>query len=98
MSLYSKHPTFYNQPVLLSDAQKHNPYGVIVSFFVDHRLSELREFLSQVVETCLTTDEAPFDEATNRADLLCYLRDTEILLEATYLVSLQYQDKDLDIK
>lgn len=96
MSPYSEHPQFYNQPIWLSDKQKSNPCGVLASFFDDHRLSELREFLYQVSETCLTSEEPPFSEARKRADFLYYQRQVEILLEAAYVVAQQNKDKDLD--
>jgi hypothetical protein len=93
---FIKHPEFYNQPICLSDDQKKNPTGVLVRFFQDHQLCDLRDFFSQVSETCLTSDESPFDEARKRAEFLYYQRQMEILFEAAYLVAQQNQDKDPD--
>lgn len=96
MSQFSEHPAFYNRPIWLSEEQKNNPHGVLVSFFYDYHLIDLREFLSEVSEICLTSDEHPFDEAIKRANLICYHRRFEILLEAAFLVAQLNRDKDPD--
>ena len=93
---YSEHPIFYNHSIYLSAEQKNNPYGVLIRFFQDHRLVDLRIHLSQVSETCLSSDEPPFDEGVKRADLLYYQQQLEIILEAAFLVAQLNQDKDPD--
>lgn len=92
MSPSLKLPEFYNQLIRLSEEQRANPYDILEGFFCDYKLSELRNLLREMLETCLTTDEPPFGVAERRADLLLYIPKMEELLEAAYIVAKQWQD------
>src|SRR5579864_5808418 len=92
MSFFQHQAEFYDLPIHLSPQQKDAPNEVLADFFVDHRLSQLRDYLYEISEACLTTDEWPFREARKRAELLFYLKKLEIFFEAAFLVSRQYQE------
>lgn len=87
MSPFHNHSNFYNQPILLSKDYTKDPAAFLERFFGDYSLSELRAWLAEVSETCLTTDTPPFDESGKRADLLLFLKNVEYLYEAAYLLN-----------
>jgi|SRR6186713_847220 len=91
MSVFLQQAEFYNLPIHLTDEQKANLPQVLANFFVDYRLSELRDLLSQIDEVCLTTNTWPFCEPEKRADLILYHKKLEILFEATFLIAEQHQ-------
>jgi len=84
----SEQPEIYDQPMLLSDTEKLDPYHVIREMFVDTKLYELREFLQDMAETCLTTDRHPFSEPEKRSDLLFFKGQIERCLEAAFIINL----------
>jgi hypothetical protein len=43
-----------------------NPYKVLEEYFDDYSLSEVRNILWQMVEVCLTTDNANFQDGEAR--------------------------------
>ncbi len=95
---YSQNRTFYNQPIFLSKEQKINPYGVLVRFFQDYQLIDLRAHLSEVSKTCLISDDPRFDDGLKRSDLMYCQQQIEMLLEAAFLVAQLNQDKDPDME
>ena len=86
MSYILKLPEIYNQPILLSADEKKDPIQVLKELFFNNNLCELREFLRDVTETCLTTDRPPFSEAEKRSSLLLLKDQIEKCLEAAYLI------------
>lgn len=86
-------PEIYDQPMLLSDTEKQDPYLVIREMFVDTKLCELRDFLKDIAETCLTTDRHPFSEPEKRSDLLFYKGQIERCLEAAFIINLTVKAK-----
>jgi hypothetical protein len=78
---------FYNQPFLLSEDQVINPASVAVDFFADYNLSEVRDTLASITETCLTCDSYHFDSAEKRADFIHFQKKLELLLEAAFVIA-----------
>jgi hypothetical protein len=76
----------FEQPLRLGRRQRQDPIGVLVHFFEDYRLHECRGYLRNMVEVCLTTDNAEFGEAEQRAWLLQQYKDLEALVEAAWLI------------
>ena len=88
MSHYFDNREFYNKPILLTSLEEEKPILAISDLFADLNLSELRELLSQVRETCLTVEHGPFRDADNRSKLLTDFSKIEKALEAAYLLYL----------
>jgi hypothetical protein len=86
MCHFQQHQEFFDKPIRLSDQEKTNPISVIDGFFTDYRLSEIRELNQQMDHICLSTDSPPFQDADERARLLCYREDEEKALEAAFLI------------
>jgi len=89
MSHFADQSTLYNQPLLLSKEQIQDPFGVIDEFFWDYHLGDVRLMELDKTETCLISEEHPFCEAKNRADLLYYQKKLVTLLEAAYVIRQQ---------
>ena len=87
MSEFLNHPDFFDEPVLLSKAEKNDPLMVLREFFADYRLSELRQIQEEIQEICLTTDRPPFFDPQRRADYLLYERNLIGLLEAAFMLA-----------
>jgi hypothetical protein len=79
-----KRKEFYNQPIRL-DTEK--PNEVIKNFFSAYELSEIRQYLWNMVEVSITTDNRIFDEARDRENLMWFYSQLEELIEAAYLLS-----------
>jgi len=80
-------PKLYDQPIWLSKEEKEAPLLVIKRFFEDYKLNELRCYLWQMVETCLTSENTQFAEPVKRADLLHYCQSLEKVLEAAHAMA-----------
>jgi len=93
MSPFHNHPNFYNQPVLLSKENQKDPTAFLERFFGDYNLCELRAWLAEISETCLTTDTAPFDDAAKRADLILFFKNIECLFEAALILKMAHISK-----
>jgi len=74
MQHFKYHPEIFNQPVRLSDE---NPYEVIRDFFLNYRLSEIRQMLWDMVETSLTSRDTVFDGGLERGNLLYFYSQVE---------------------
>ena len=70
-----------------------DPMAFLERFFCDYNLFELRIWLSELSETCLTTDTPPFDEGGKRADLILFLKNIELLFEATLMLKIAHASK-----
>jgi hypothetical protein len=88
MSPFHNHPSFFNQPILLSKEHTKDPATFLDRFFGDYNLSELRAWLADISETCLTTDTPPFDEAGKRADLILFFKNVEHLFETALILKM----------
>jgi len=86
MSHYLEHHQFYNQPILLSEEFRKAPGTFLERFFSDYHLCDLRGILDDILETCLTTDNPPFNDPEKRADLILFHRNLVCLLETAFLL------------
>jgi len=86
MSHFFDHKEFYNKPIFLSPDELASPVHVFEDFFSDYNLSETRDFISKIKETCLTADYGPFRDADNRSRLLVDLKRFEKIMEASYVL------------
>jgi hypothetical protein len=89
MSHFLNHSLIFDLPVRLTQAEMNNPYKFVKEYFDDYSLSEVRNTLWQMVEVCLTTDNANFQDGEARADLINAYEVTEKLLEAVFVISRQ---------
>lgn len=86
MNRYEQHKEFFSQPIRLCEEDKQDPAAVITSFFIDIHLYEVREHLSALLETALTTDNDEYAEPAKRAALLSFLQKLEEMAEAAWLL------------
>ena len=87
MSPFIEHEHFYDEPIRLSEEERERPISVILDVFTKVSLSEIRQFLAEVSETCLTTDIGPFRLAEHRSKLLSNTMDIERVFEACKLLA-----------
>jgi hypothetical protein len=85
-------PELFNTPFLLSPEDKNNPFLVLEDFVIDYKLGELRNILTDISDTCLSSDVPAFDTGEKRADFLYYKNKLELLFEAIYVI-VQQQKK-----
>jgi hypothetical protein len=87
MSRFKNYREIYDQLICLPEESKSDPMQVVMDFFDDYRLSELRQIQNEIERVCLTTDEPPFDEPKERANFLSYSEKLICLLEAVLLLT-----------
>jgi hypothetical protein len=58
-----------------------------------HTIVLLQALLAGIIETCLTTETAPFGEAEKRADLILLFKNIKCLLEAALLLKMAHISK-----
>ena len=80
-------PHLYEQPMWLSKEEKEAPLLVLQKFFEDYKLNELRFYLWQMVEACLTSENSQFAEPVERADLLFHYQALEKVMEAAHAMA-----------
>jgi hypothetical protein len=81
-----------DQILQLSTDEIKDPYSVLTELFIDHKFHEIREFLGDVAETCLTTDRHPFSDAEVRSDCLHYINWLVRCVEASALIAGQRKE------
>lgn len=86
MSYFIAHRELFDRPLRLEKEERNDPFEVIKNFFRDYPLSDCREQFWNMMETCLTTDNAAFCEAEERDVLLQYYKDLEGMMEAAWLI------------
>lgn len=59
---------------------------VIIDFFTDYNLSEVREIHQNIDHVCLTSDVPPFDDPEERDNLLSYRESEEKFMEAALIL------------
>lgn len=92
MSQFLENKELFDRVLLLNEEERRNPLSVFEQFFNDYRLHEFRDTLWAMVETCLTTNNTPFDDPDERANLLLRYKEFQRVLEAGNLL-LQTQQR-----
>lgn len=77
--------SIYNSPVRLTEDEQATPNEVILRYFEDYSLSEVRHYLWLMMEICLTTGGEQFAEPEDRANQLNFFYRIEGLIEAAYI-------------
>ena len=86
MSHFQQHPAFFNKPIKLTEDEKKDPMRVIIDFFTDYNLSEVREIHQNIDHICLTSDAPPFDDPEERDNLLSFRDSEEKVMEAALIL------------
>ena len=94
MSIYSRHKSFFNQPIRLNREEILSPDGVIRTFCNAHHLYEIRQHLWNLVETAISTENELYEEAEKRSALLFFYGQLEEVIEAVYVK--ERQDRATD--
>ncbi|HEX9503230.1 MAG TPA: hypothetical protein VF974_02810 [Patescibacteria group bacterium] len=84
-----------NLLIRLSAEQISHPYGVLEDLCSAFRLGQLRDTLTEMMETCLTGESEAFQKAEKRADILYICKFIEKALEAIFLI-MSRRKVDLD--
>ncbi len=92
MSHFQQHPAFFNKPIRLTEEEKKHPIRVIIDFFTDYNLSEMREINQNIDHVCLTSDVPPFDDPEERDNLLSYRESEERVMEAALIIMETHSD------
>jgi len=82
-----------DQILHLSDDEINDPYSALTELFIDHKLPEIREFLEEVTETCLTTDRHPFSDPEVRSDCIHYINWLVRCVEASSIIASQKKER-----
>ena len=77
----------FSSPIRLSPEQREKPYDVLSDFFADYPLQDLRHVFWQILKTCLTSADYPFDEPSERDSLLALYESLETVLEAAFVIA-----------
>jgi hypothetical protein len=93
MSIASLAREFIDQPYFLLDREKADPTFVFEYTFTVHDLLELKEFLWDALECCLTSNDAPFDAPEGRKKAILYAFTIRKCLEATKLTLDRHREK-----
>jgi len=86
MSQFQQHSAFFNKPIILTEEEKGDPMSVIIGFFTDYNLSEVREIHQNMVNVCLTSNAPPFDDPEERDNLIAFRESEEKLMEAALIL------------
>ena len=86
MSHFQQHPAFFNKPIKLTEEEKKTPMRVIIDFFTDYNLSEVREIHQNIDHICLTSGAPPFDDPEERDNLLSFRESEEKVMEAALIL------------
>jgi len=85
MSIYSRHKSFFNQPIRLNREDMLNPDSVIQTFCNAHHLYDIRQHLWNLVETAISSENELYEEAETRSALLFFYGQLEEVIEAVYV-------------
>jgi len=98
MSHFQQHPAFFNKPIKLTEEEKEDPMSVIIDFFTDYNLSEVREIYQNINHICLTSDAPPFDDPEERDNLLSFRESEEKVMEAALILMETRMDAPLSVQ
>jgi hypothetical protein len=80
-------PGFFDQVHLLLDTEKEDIDAFFKDVFIDHKLWEFKDFLWDALETCLSSNDAPFESADVRKDAIFQMFIVVKCLEAGKLIA-----------
>lgn len=75
-----------NYKANLSKEEKENPSYIIKSFLVETNVKEIRILFSDILETCLTSNDIAFNSGEKRFDLIMNLRNIQCFIQAAELI------------
>ncbi len=87
----------FDQIHLLFDDEKADPDLVFQAIFRETKLSVLKDFLWDSLETCLTSDLAPFDEPEGRRNAMTYTHYIMKCLEAGRRIVDQRTERKIEL-
>lgn len=70
----------------LSKEEMENPSYIMKSFLVEANVKELRTLFSDILETCLTSNDIAFNTGEKRFDLIMNLRNIQCFIQAAELL------------
>jgi len=94
MSTFLEHLDFFDHPIMLPEEFRQAPLLFLKRFFSDYKLSELWDLQFKVLETCLSSGYPPFDDAQERADIILFHKNKQLLFEAAFLLLAQLDSND----
>ena len=71
---------------MLTEFERENPFPTIKDLTTDYTFDELHEFISMMVEVCLTTENLEFSDPIDRSDLLTQARILLMMLKIGYML------------
>jgi hypothetical protein len=77
------HPTWENQPLRLTEAEKQNLYGVVEEFYSWFHLQDIRDILWEWLTAALSSDSIHYGNGGARSNLIFVYEKLELLIEAT---------------
>jgi len=84
----------FSKPVSLTEEERKTPLEMLGELHVDYKFYEHQEFVSTIVEVCLTTENDEFSNPIDRSDLLNQGRHLLKVLEiCSLLVKQSSQEK-----
>lgn len=87
-NIYRQNPEIFNEVILLTKKQQLEPTEVFRIFFQERlSLSEVRAYLSDLLNAVMTTPSPEFEDHLHRANVSLFCREMEVLIEAAFLLS-----------
>ena len=87
MNFFTRHKAFFDQPIRLEREEIAQPEAVMQAFCGAYHLHETRQRLWDLLETALTSENTPFQDAEARTNIMLFYNQLEELLEAVYIRS-----------
>jgi hypothetical protein len=83
---YTEHPEIFDQILLLPDRSHEAAMKCLETFTSNYKLSEVRQILWDIQETCLTSEDAIFSDPSARADLILRCKHLQELVESAFII------------
>jgi len=91
MKTYNRHPQWYNQPLRLTEEQKHNPVLLIEDFFECFHLDEVREILWRWVTDVISSPNSISTDPLERSNHIYFYEKLEEVVEAAFMINKKAQ-------
>jgi hypothetical protein len=86
MKTHNKHPHWVNQPLRLSNKEKHNPTLVIDDFFDNYHLQDVRDILWRWLVAVISSPQSISSEPLERSYHMYFYEKVEGVIEAAYII------------